>query len=684
MGKPPNSRRIFMAAGALILLTLIVYLPIIHCTYVWDDDVNVTGNSNLTTLHGLLQSWTSLTANQQYYPLTYTSFWIEYHLWQLKPLGYHVDNVLLHALSAILLWFILRRLSVPGAWLAAAIWAIHPVNVESVAWITERKNTLSGVFYFSALLAYLHHAGIGEAGRAGNLRVYALGLGLFACALLSKTATSTLPAAILLILWWKRDRLAWRDVRDLLPFLVLAIIMGRVTSWVEVHHVGLVGTEWNLPMATRLIIAGKALAFYAGKLVWPLHLIHVYPRWQIDPGHIAYYVFPAMAIAIPAVLWLLKKRIGKWPLVAVLFFELTLLPVLGLVDFFFMRYSFVHDNYLYLAGIGITALIVGSLTNMIRRVSGLDAALPTVILLFLGMLCWRQVGIYQNERTLWTDTLSKNPNAWVGYMNLGTFATDEGKYDEAVANLEQCLKLYPGWWPVYLDLGIALSAKGETDRAIEALREAIRLAPRDAGTQFCLAESLAKKGRYDEAASYYEKLLKHNSKNAAVHSGLGAVLLKQGKKKEAIEHFRVALSLDPDTEQAQYGLELTVPQTSRPEAQAHYSKGLESQQEGDIADAMCEYLKALDIDPHFAVAHLRLGIILGNQGDTKKAIEEYQAAIRIRPDMAQAHANLAVAYYSQGDAADAWNEVKMCRRYGYRPDAEFLTALSRLMPDPSP
>ena len=202
MGKPGNSQltKTLLGAGALVLLVLAVYLPVIHCGFVWDDDANVTGNSNLLSWHGLSQTWTNPIANQQYYPLTHTSFWLEYHLWELEPLGYHIDNVLLHALGAVLLWFILQQLSLPGAWLAAAVWAIHPINVESVAWVTERKNTLSGVFYFSALLAYLRYAGIGDVKRAGSLKVYALALMMFACALLSKTATAMLPVVVLIVL----------------------------------------------------------------------------------------------------------------------------------------------------------------------------------------------------------------------------------------------------------------------------------------------------------------------------------------------------------------------------------------------------------------------------------------------------------------------------------------------------
>ncbi|HOW19171.1 MAG TPA: O-GlcNAc transferase, partial [Phycisphaerae bacterium] len=337
------------AAAGLLLLALAVYIPAMRGGFVWDDDDYVTENRTLRSLDGLGRIWFDIRATPQYYPLVFTSFWLEYHLWDSRPGGYHVVNILLHGTSAVLLWLVLRRLAVPGAWFAAAVFAVHPVHVESVAWITERKNVLSGVFYLSAALVWLRFAGL-DCPRAAEPRrrsLYAIGLFLFACALLSKSVTASLPAALLLVLWWKRGRIARGDFLPLVPFFALGAVMGLITAWVERHHVGAEGAEWALSAAERCLIAGRALWFYAAKLIWPVRLTFIYPRWPIDSGVWWQYLYPIAAVAAIGLLWGLRRRIGRGPLVAVLFFAITLAPALGFFDVYPMRYSFVADHFQY-------------------------------------------------------------------------------------------------------------------------------------------------------------------------------------------------------------------------------------------------------------------------------------------------------------------------------------------------
>jgi hypothetical protein len=247
------------------------------------------------------------------------------NLWQVHPLGYHLVNVLLHALNAILLLLLLSHLRVPGGWLAALLFALHPVQVESVAWITERKNVLSAFFYLASFLAYLRYydltvdsdqtsPGIHPATskvKDNFWPFYPLSFFLFLCALLSKTVTCSLPAAILLVLWWKRDRICWRDLPPLIPYFVVGAFLGLTTVWLERHHVGAQGAEWALSFVDRVLVAGRALWFYAGKLVWPYELTFIYPRWQIDAGAWWQYLFPLAAVAVIFILWLLRQRLGK-------------------------------------------------------------------------------------------------------------------------------------------------------------------------------------------------------------------------------------------------------------------------------------------------------------------------------------------------------------------------------------
>ena len=293
------------------------YAPVVRDEFIWDDDAYVTHNGTLRTLPGLWAIWFVPFSIPQYYPLVHTTFWIEYHLWGLAPLGYHIVNVLLHGASAVLFWRLLVQLRLPGAWLAAALFAVHPVDVESVAWVTERKNVLSLAFALAALSSYLkfHPASVQSdqdhavAGSAGA-RWYLLALALFIAALLSKTVVATVPAVLLVIYWWRTGGIDWRELPFLMPFFVLGAASGLFTAWLEVKHVGAEGEEWDFTSVERVLIAGRVLWFYAAKLAWPYPLIFFYRRWMIDWHEAWQYVYPAAAVATIVLLWCGRTRDG--------------------------------------------------------------------------------------------------------------------------------------------------------------------------------------------------------------------------------------------------------------------------------------------------------------------------------------------------------------------------------------
>jgi len=399
-----RSQRTRLAVGALglIVATLIAYAPALRAGFIWDDDAYVSENQTLRSGDGLRKIWFELGATPQYYPLVFTTFWAEYQIWEARPTGYHLINVLLHALSAVLLWRLLRLLGVPGAWIGAAVFALHPVNVESVAWISERKNVLSGMFYLSSALAYFHFDARLLSTDAGRARIYALSLFLFLCALLSKTVTATLPAALLLVIWWKRGRVRWRDFQRVLPFFVLGMVFGLVTAWTERIHVGATGASWNFGPLDRVLIAGRAVWFYASKLVWPNELTFIYPHWRIDSQIWWQFLFPVAALALLAALWFLRGRIGRGPLVAALFFGGTLVPALGFFNVYPMRYSFVADHFQYLAGIGLITLAVAAGTSAIAKFDDdrkrMTAIVAALVLLVLGTLTWQQARICTDLR----------------------------------------------------------------------------------------------------------------------------------------------------------------------------------------------------------------------------------------------------------------------------------------------
>jgi len=506
------------AAGAVALAlgTLIAYVPAMRGGFVWDDDYYVTHNRALRDIDGLVRIWLVPGTTPQYYPLVHTTFWLEYHLWGQRPAGYHIVNVLLHIAGALLLWLVLQRLAVPGAWFAAAIFAVHPVHVESVAWITERKNVLSGALYLGALLAYIRFARLDlpRIIRPRFWQWYALAFALFVCALFAKTVTCSLPAVILLLLWWKRDRLDWRDIVPLGPMFLVGLLMGLFTAWVEKRYVGVGGPEWMLSVTDRCLIAGRAVWFYVGKLLWPAKLTFIYPRWRIDSGVWWQYLYPAAALALLAVLWLLRGRIGKGPLVAALFFGGTLGPALGFVNVYPMRYSFVADHFQYLASLGPICLFAALAVTWAARTGRARPYVPPVLaaalLATLGFLTWRQGHVYHDIETLWADTLAKNPAAWVAHSNLGSVLTVQGRIEEAIAHEIASLRLNPDQWDVHYNLGVTLEARGEWEEALRHYREAVRLRPGSARARTALGAALFRAGRVDEAFEHVSEALRLN------------------------------------------------------------------------------------------------------------------------------------------------------------------------------
>ena len=595
--KAGQSKQCLLAA-AILFLTFLAYQPVWHAGFVWDDDVYVTDNQTLRSPDGLRKIWSSPGATVQYYPLVFTSFWAEHHLWQLKPLGYHLVNVLLHALNAILLWRVLRRLELPGAWLAAVIFAIHPVTVESVAWITERKNVLSCLFYLLAMSAFLRFRPLADTnvGRAFDWRFYPVVLAAFLCALLSKTVTCSLPAVLLLLVWWKKGRVEKRDMLVMMPLFVLGALLGLVTLHLE-KHAGASGTEWKLSFVQRCLVAGRALWFYAGQLAWPRDLTFIYPRWTIDAGAAWQYLFPLAALAVIVGLWKLRSRIGRGPLVAVLCFAGTLVPALGFFDVYPFRYSYVADHFQYMACIGLIALTAGAGAAMVRRIGGyardIAVAASVALLMALGSTTWEQAHAYRDLETLWRDTLAKNPGCWMAHVNLGTVLTEKGELQESIWHCEQALRLNPDFAEAHNNLGNAFLREGRINEAIGYYEQALRIQPNYADVQCNLGVALQQAGRVPEAMQHWQEALRLKPDYAAAYNNLGGALSQAGKPEEAIWHYEQALRIRPDY------------------AEAHYNLGAALYQTGKREEAMEHYRQALRIKPDFVAARNALAQLQG-------------------------------------------------------------------------
>lgn len=547
-------RRDIGLALALLLVTFLAYLPAIQGGFIWDDDDYVRDNHTLRSLEGLGRIWFELGATRQYYPAVHTSFWLEYQLWGLNPTGYHIVNILLHTLAAALLWLVLRKLAIPGAWPAAAIFALHPVHVESVAWITERKNVLSGVFYLGAAWTYLHWSLTGYSKRY----FYTLSLLLFVGALLAKTVTCSLPAALLLVLWWQRGRLGADDWRRLVPFFALGIGFGLLTLWMEKTSVGAWGQEWELSLIERFLVAGRALWFYAEKLVWPLQLSFVYPRWQLDSGAWEQYLFPLAALLVAAGLWWGRQRWGRGPLTAVLFFAGTLFPALGFFAVYPMRYSFVADHFQYLASIGLIVLTTAAAVRLERAWNRLGKGLLVVLLVVLGSFTWRQAAVYLDLETLWRDTIEKNPAAWLAHNNLGNVLKKKGQLDAALDHFRQAAYLKPDAARIQVNIGDVLAALQQSDAALPHYHKALELDPGYLKGVVNLGNLLYGQGHLDEALRYYRQAVEINPHFAEAHNNLGSALVQKRQLRQALAHYRKAVEINPQFAAAHKNLGLAL------------------------------------------------------------------------------------------------------------------------------
>jgi len=661
--------RPWFLALVLVLVTFAAYQPVWRAGFIWDDNDHLTANPAVAASNGLRMIWSSL-AVSRYYPLTLTSFWIQRRLWGLNPLPYHLVNVALHATNGILIFFLLRRLRARAAWLAATLWALHPVNVESVAWITELKNTQSGLFFFLSVWCFLRS----EAG-AARRRWYGLALLCGLAALLSKPSTVVLPLALLLCVWWERG--SWRraDILRIAPFFILALGMSALTVVEQRGPIQLAGTaEWNLGMAERFVMAGKAVWFYASKTVWPARLTFVYPRWKLDAGSVSDWLPLAGLVVGGALLWLWRRQ--SWARAGWFgcgFFVLSLLPVLGFFDVFYFRYSYVADHFQYLACIGLISLAVSTGTAICERAGqrgrdwGMLAA--AIVMLTLGLSTWGQARIYQDSETLWGDTLAKNPQCWMAHNNLGATLALLGRTQEAKEQYEQSLQINPKNAEAHNNLGNAFLQEGKVSDAIGRYEQALRINPNYAEAHNNLGVALAQTGKIEEAIAHYQQALRINPGYPDAHNSLGIALAQTGKIEEAIAQYEQALRIRPDFAVAHNNLGIALKQVGRvPEARGHYEQALRIKpdyaeahnnlgnvflQEGKVSDAIGHYEQALRIKPDYAEAHYALGMALERAGHVSEARGHYEQALRIKPDYAEAHNNLGNVFLQEGKVSDA-------------------------------
>jgi tetratricopeptide (TPR) repeat protein len=614
-------RRIWLAA-ALVAAVAAAYLPALRAGFVWDDDGYVT-RPELQPVAGLRAIWLRPGATEQYYPVLHSAFWLEHRLWGGRPLGYHLAGVLAHAAAAIVFALVMEALlgAAYPAWLAAFLFALHPVAVESVAWIAEQKNTLSTLFYLLAALAYLRWEGAGRRRPGGYVRASLL----FLLAILSKSAAATLPGALLVVLWWRRGALGWRrDVRPLLPWFALAAAAGLFTGWVERTYVGAQGPAFALSAAQRLLIAGRACWFYLGKLLWPAPLVFMYPRWTVVPTD-PWQWLPVLGAAGALAALALGRRRGA--LACALCFLGSLFPTLGFLNVYAFLYSFVADHWQYLASLAVFAgagALAAALPGRGPRL-GLAAALALV----LGALTYRQAGNYRDAETLYRSILARNPGAWMARANLGDLEMGRGALGEALADFREAAKLAPDQPLIPYDLGNALLRAGRPAEAAQAYAAAIRLRPDFPAAHANLAKVLFAAGAPAEAAVHYEAALRARPGEAEWELDLGLALGRTGRLDEALRHLRQSIALRPAWAPPRNDLANALARSGRWE------------------EAIPQYEAALRLQPDYpearlnlAHAHFDLGAALARAGRYAEAAAQFAAALEARPDYAAARFEL--------------------------------------------
>jgi tetratricopeptide (TPR) repeat protein len=633
----------------LFALTCIVYLPVLRATFVWDDSFMITGNQMLRSMSGLHDIWLT-NKPADHIPVTLTAIWLQWQIWGNNPVGFHVVNVLLHALGAVLLWRVLLRLHLPGAWLAAAVFALHPVCAASAAWISEQKNTVSLVFYLWTVLCYLRFE------EKPTTRNYVIALTVFVFTLLTKGSVVVLPAVLLLLIWWKNRGLKRLDLVRLVPFFVLAFAEGLVAIWFQNHRA--IGGEMvqDLNRAGQFAAATRAVWFYLWKAWVPWNIMVIYPQWQIDSRSAVDYL-PALAIAVVLVIaWRFRATWGRHVVFALLAMMVTLFPVMGFFNMYFLVFSRVADHWQYLALLVSIPFAVCSIVYFVEkskwpRPVGLGLAI--VFLGFLSFSTWQRASVYRNEETLWTDTVARNPTAWMAYNNLGNAIAARHDTDESIRIYKQAVAIKPDFADAHSNLGNALVAKYEElkkvsrpeaqkvlDEAFEHLHKAVTLEPHFANFHFNYGIALVHKDRVDEGIKEYQAALQLNGGFSDCRNNLANALLKANRPKEALEQALIAVQINSNS------------------PEAHYNAGSAYHALGDVDHAKSEFETALRMRSNWSAAHFDCGMMLAMSGRFDEALPHFQAFVRDHPNDETGHGSLGNVYAALHRQSEALAEYQ--------------------------
>ena len=689
-----------LPAATLLLLIAAAFSPAFFAGFVWDDSVFLLDAKPVRAADGLLDIWfkPSSMVEGHYWPLVYTSFWLEHKLWGFTAAGFHATNVLLHCINTIILWRLLARLAAPGAFFVAAVFAVHPAHAEPVVWVISRKDLLGALFYLLAFACWLRFR---EQARTGasffHSRAYLAMLALFIAGMLSKSFVVTLPAALLVWVWWRRGRIGAQDLAQTAPLFLLGLLI--VIADLSFYFSRAV-LPFDYSFAERLLIASKALWFYAGKLLWPWPLPIIYPKWELAPERLLSWLPLLSAAALALTLYLARHRIGRGPLAGVLFFAITLSPVLGFANNSYMGISFVADRYQYLASAGLLAALVAAAVAACRRFAvgatllygekgGAIAAraLAASLLAAYGALTFQQARVYRDPLVFFNHIRVFNPAEYHGHYNFGLALMERKRYREAEEPTRRAIEIAPDSGPAYQNLAVIMHNLNRNDETLAALKKATELADRQTAEQYYhIGHIAAEVGRYDEAESYLLRSLEMEpghgeAKNKlvsvyldagrpadalALDPNLGAALKRvaathfnEKRYDDALRYYRYAAAIEPDDVWTHVHRGMTLLQLQRlPEAQADFERVLELEpshlqamsqlamlyfQTRRYPPALKLFQKIVAATPDNAEAHSNLGSALAQSGRLQEAILRFERALQLDPSLSSAGYNLKLA-----------------------------------------
>ena len=589
---PPGLMPYFQAA-VIIVAAAVIFWPTLHGDWLWDDDTDITQNPFTQSANGLWSIWFEPGTQFDYYPMKASVQWAQWHLWGNDTLGYHVTNLMLHIISALLVWRLFHKLGLKLAWLGGLIFAVHPVQVESVAWIAELKNTLSMPFFLLAAIFYL------DFDEQRRPRDFMFSVGCFLLAMLTKPAMVMFPVVILLYAWWKRGRIGRDDLKASAPFFAVSLVMGWVTLrcgvWYnELHPLSYQGPELG-GILSRLALTGSSLAFYFWKSIWPTLLLPIYPQWSVAPPSLLQFLPWPLLGGFLFWFWTKRQSWGRDVLFGTSFFLLLLLPFCDVVSANYMGVTWVMDHFLYIPILGLIGLVIAGLERATRWMPKPACIMGIGLLAGILMAMIAESRGYAenfvNQEVLWTYTVARNPEAWLAYNDLGKTLCQKGRVDEAIPQFQKALEIHPNYAEAYNNLGSAL----------------------------------AQKGQVDEAMIQYQKVLVINPNVAETHNNLGQIFLQKGQLDEAIAQFQLALEINPNF------------------AEIHTNLGNSLSKKGRVDEAMIQFQEALEINPDYVDAHSDLGLALLQKGQADQAVEQFLDVIRINPGDRNAQKNLAKA-----------------------------------------